>query len=264
MTNSTWFDCTNRVLGLAGLDQITDENTFDTLAMPKYQTLAKYLVLLANQMLSIRATRHFAERLIILNINAGTTDYAIDTGISPENIQLRTFFNVSTASPAKGQNREIRNWKYEEYLRKFPDQTIITRGSPQRWILLPVDRTLDSPEYKVRIYPVPDQNYSLQYQAKLNAQPLEDSGSLILWPPEYEHALWLFAWNLLERDLGEGKEGNLEQLAREAAAQVRLASGVPADVRNAPTTMRLPTFRRRFEYYNSPQSVDSTTGAVID
>lgn len=250
-------------MDLAGLDQVDDDETFDGGPLAKYQDTAKAYIRLGHQMQSLRMARHFMERRIDLLIYTGQNDYALDVGVSAEAIDLRTFFLVNPDAPQAALNAEIRNWKYEEYLRANPDPNQITTGPPLRWILLPNERTDISPVHRVRLYPIPDQNYKAQYKARLNPYPLEKAADLVAWPQEYEHVLSLFAWNLLEGNLGEGKQGDIKELAMRAAAEVKLVSGSPADVRKAPQTMRMP--RRGTAWrYNSPASVDPNTGAVID
>ena len=244
MANSTWLSATNDTLALASLDQIADANTFNNGPLTKYQYACKSYIRLGNQHLGVRVIRHFSSRLIQLLLTQGVSDYALDTGISAEMIQPHSFYN-STPAPSDAFNTYLPNWKYEEYLSTVPRPSLIPQGAPQAWILLPIDRTQSSPVSMVRIYPVPNQQYTLQYKAKINALELTDADSVLLWPPEYEHALWEFAWNLLERDLGEGKEGMIAELADQAAKQVMLLSGAPGDIRKAPRMMRLPGWRRR-------------------
>lgn len=266
MANSTWLQLTNATLLLAGLDPIPDDGTtFNVGPMAKYQDATKRFIQLGHQMMCVKAFRHFAERLIPLQGFEGQSDYPLDTGMSPEGITLRSFFNVSPNVPQSYKNTELRNWKYEEWLRRNNNPTInaTNTGPPTRWILLPLNRTALSPIHMVRLWPTPDDNYLFQYKAKLNAYPLTLDTSIVLWPQEYEHVLTMFAWDLLERDLGEGKEGNIKALADKALAEVKLVSGVPEDIRKAPRTMRLPS-RRRMGWYNSPISVDPNSGAILD
>src|SRR5579883_2023520 len=259
MANNTWFGATNEVLELGQLDPIATTTLFDnpTLNLTKYQRAARAYIRLAHMHLSVKAYKHFATRRIQLNIDSSSAIWSLDMGINPEHIKPRTFFNVSTGTIA-AQNREIRNQPYNEFKDLWPDLSKITSGPPERWILMPIDRTNISPVHTIRIYPNPDQPYQLEYQATLNAYPLKLSTDIILWPPEYEYALWEFAWDLLERGLGEGKEGRIAQMAEAAANEVRLVAGRPADVRRSLRVMRMPRapwFRRG--WYNSPASLDS-------
>jgi hypothetical protein len=265
MANNTWKGATNEVLELAQLDPILNDSDFNnpTGALSKYQRAARAFIRLGHYHLSLRAYKHFAERRIPLNIDESTPTYPIDTGINPEHIKFRKFFNVSTGTNA-AQNQEIRYYDYDRFLRENPDQSKIPTGPPERWILLPIERTDLSPVHKVRIYPNPDDNYNLEFQAALNTYPLATASDIILWPPEYEFVLWEFAWDLLERGLGEGKEGRIAQMAQEAASQVYLVAGRPQDERKKLRLMHLPgRFRNSTQYVSSPRSVDDG-GSVID
>jgi hypothetical protein len=291
MANNNWFTCTNTVLALASLDQIADEATFDSGAdnLEKYQLAAKMFVMLANQHLGLRCRRHFNKRLFSFTVqpppggwgtsinppggNAyGNCIAQLDLGIASENLTPHSFFvcnnplqvgsQGTTLDPS--QNRRLSNWKFEEFVQAYPQQQLITTNTPTRWILLPIDsgniwspNQGDDTTQWVQIYPNPDQQYTVIYQAKLNAQQVQKSTDLILFPPWYEHAIWEFAWAVLESDLGEGKEPMITQMAREAANTVELAAGTPTDIRKAPRMMRLRRRTGLAWYYNSPLSVDA-------
>lgn len=262
MVNASWFESTNEVLSLAQLDEIEDLNTFNNGPLTKYQKGAKKYIRLAHKHLSVRAYRHFATRRFQFPTNAGTAIYDLDIGLSPENIRFGTFFNVSSGTVA-AQNGKLFNKTYENFNIENPDLSKITTGAPLYWILLPIDQEEESPLHQIRLYPNPDQSYVIEYQAKLHAYELVNGDSKILWPPEYEHVLWEFSWNLLERGLGEGKEGSISMMAYQAAKEVHLVSGKPDDIRKAPRTMQIGTRRRRGAWIRSPRSVDDL-GNIID
>lgn len=264
MANASWFEATNEVLSLAQLDEIEDLTTFNNGPLSKYQKGAKKYIRLAHKHLSVRAYRHFASRRFQFPTSASTPIYELDTGLSPENIRFETFFNVTTGSAA-GQNGPIYNKKYEQFNLENPDKDKITSGAPTHWILLPSDQDEESPVHKIRLYPNPDQAYLIEYQAKLHAYELTSGDSKILWTPEYEHVLWEFAWNLLERGLGEGKEGSIAMMAYQAAKEIHLISSKPEDIRKAPRTMRMGSRRnmRQRGWIRSPRSVDDL-GNIID
>lgn len=262
MPNSTWLELTNQALHYAGLDEIDSEDDFNNGSITKYQDQTKWFIDLGHRMLTPGMTRYFLETRVELPLNAGTDTYELDTGISPENISLRTFFIISTDPLLVAQNCELRNWKYEDYKKQIPDPSKVPQGPPVRWILLPIERTDGSQVHRVKIYPTPDQDYRAEYQAKLNAYTLTEAKSITCWPKEYEHCLTSLAWALTEGALGEGKGANAEALATKAVKQVKLASGRPEDIRKTAQMMRMP--RRRRGWYNSPQSVDPATGTVFD
>ena len=276
MANSTWMQATNRVLLLSGLAPIQAAANFDSVnnsQLLKYQSTCKMFVQLAHDMLATRLTRHFAERRISFPIDppqAGQLpQYPLDVGISPEFIKEGSFFNVTqtnaTGTTSAAQNRRIHNWPYEDFILRNPDQSIIAAGAPQRWILVPIDRSVGTSQVEmIQIYPPPDQHYDLELQAKLNPPILTLNTDQILFPPRYEYALSLKSWAMVERDLGEGKEGTIEQLAQQAANEVRLSSVKPDEIRNAPRMMRIRGVRGGYQRaYNSPPSVNAQ-GQVID
>ncbi|MBY0545808.1 MAG: hypothetical protein K2W95_00815 [Candidatus Obscuribacterales bacterium] len=235
MANNTWRGATNEVLRLARLRTIASDAEFNLdSGLESEQSAAKYYVRLLHYHLSLKAVKHFASRRLQLPVSDGTGVYALDTGINPSAIAFRSFINVTAGGT---QNRELESWDYEKFSKAYPDASVIQEGAPTHWILLPLERTDESPVWKVRIFPTPDATYDIQYQAKLNAYPLTEAASVVLWPPEYEFALWEHAWSLLESGLGEGKEALIAQMAKDAIDRVMLADGVPVDNRRGVRTM---------------------------
>lgn len=270
MANPTWFETTNEVLDLASLDTISDAKAFaDSTQLEKYQAAAKAFVRLANQHLGLRANKHFAQRRIELPITPNTNIYQIDTGISPEGIAFESFMNDTKGSPQSAQNRAIKYWDYPRFQRAIPnwqDENATSTGAPTHWVLLPIDRTNDATVNKILIYPFPNDSYTLSFKAKINAPPLSKPDDPLLFPPQYIHVIWELAWGLLERDLGEGKESLIYELAAKAANEVQLVAGKLEDAGKAPRTMRMP--RRSYMssgniYISSPPSVNGF-GQVID
>lgn len=259
MANSTWLEATNEVLALSSLPRIPSADAFNDEtgdSLQKYQATTKQFVKLANMHLGVRARNHFATERFSFSTTVNTAIYELDTGLSPENIKFESFFNVTVGDNA-AQNGEVFWLDYRRFMRLYPDLSKISTGLPLQWVLLPLESDEDDPVDRIRLVPNPDAQYTLEYQAKLNAPALVDSDSKILFPPHYEHALWQFAWELLETDLGEGKEGRLGQMAREAANSVFLAAGRPPDARKAPRSMKLPSRRYRGNWIRSPLSVDA-------
>ena len=252
--------------GLAGLDEIATDAEFNNVgqgSLQKYHSVGKSIIQLAHNILFLRARSHFASRKIPLQLSTGVSDYQIDTGLDPENIKFSTFFNSTSLAPLSAKNQPLRFLDYRTYKVRYPDPNNVPTGAPEEWVLLPIERTEESPVHKVRIVPTPDAAYTLEFIAKLNAQPLTVATSKILYPPHYEHHLTILGWHLLESDLGEGKEGQLAALARQAANEVHLFSGRIPDQRKAPRSMKIRSMRSRGRAYNSPRSVDDS-GNVID
>lgn len=235
MANSTWLALTNECLRYSILKTIPGATQFnDDNQLLEYQWAAKYYVRLSHQLLTLRATKHFAQRRIQLNTESGTNTYNLDTGISASGLKFRSFWNVTAGG---SQNGEIYPLDYTRFLEDYPDQSVITTGAPKQWVLLPVERTDVSPVYKVRLIPTPDAAYELQYRAQISPYQLTEAVSIVLWPPDYEHCLTMFSWAMVERALGEGKEGVIQQLAQKAVSDVQLIAGVPEDLKRAIRTM---------------------------
>ena len=177
-----------------------------------------------------------------LPIQEGTTDYVLDTGISAEALRYHGWYNITPQSAYYGH---LKFYLYEDYMNEWADQTQVQSGPPQYVVQLPYDRALDfsagnfGPMPRVRIYPVPDANYTLQYQAALNPPVLTQSTDQILWPPAYEHGLWAWAWKYLELDLAEGRENGLEAMVDQVLTRIKLASQPASEVRKGIRMMRI-------------------------
>lgn len=230
--NSTWYQCTNSALGLAALPTIMTTASFDNNVPPlsKYQDLYKRMVDFAHRFLSERMATRFTNRKFQLPIQTGTTVYTLDTGISGEALKFQSWVNLTAGSPYA---RVLKYMRYEDFLAMWPDSTIIQSGPPEYIVQLPLDRTLDTtqPQARVQVFPVPDNSYQLQYEARLNPYQLVDSSSIILWPPEYEHALWMWVKAYGEVDLAEGREQALIPLAEQVINNVRIMSMEAEEVR---------------------------------
>jgi hypothetical protein len=270
LANSTWLEATNEVLALSSLPAIASADEFDDTtgeSLQKYHAAAKQFVKLAHMHLGVRARQHFNTERFQFQTTVNTAVYELDTGLSPEDIKFQTFFNVTTGTRAT-LNSPLMHMEYRTFKRLHPDLDQITTGAPQNWILLPkevgaVPGENDTPN-RIRIYPDPDDQYTIEFQAKLDSQPLIDNSSKILFPKHYEHVLWLFCWELLEVDLGEGKEGMLSLKAREAANQVWLAAAKHPDAKKAPRAMRIRSIMRgSTNFIRSPLSVDSN-GTLLE
>ena len=252
MSNSTWFQATNSVLQLANLPPVQNTTTFDQgistgTGLTKYQNAAAYKIDFAQRHLTLKMVTAFIKYKFQLIIFQGTTDYILDTGINAENLSYHSWFNITAGSPYA---QALRLVKYEDYTTRWPDQTVLQQGPPEFVVNLPYDRTLDTgnPQPRIRIFPIPDNTYTLQYQASLNATPLTASGSQILWPPQYEHGLWAWAWQMLEVDLAEGRDQQLLAMVDEVVSRIRVMSQNAEEVRKG---VRMPHLSGRGRRYGT-------------
>jgi hypothetical protein len=244
VANPTWLELSNDVFKLAGMAPLTASqfNSESTLEKPYIQ--GKYGVRLGHMHMSVRGPYEYAKRRIPLPLTIDEHTYEIDTGVNPSAIQFRTFFCTTAGSAA-----ELKNWTEQEFRRLYPDDENIPTGSPTHWILLAPERTDESAVWRVRIFPTPDASYQCEFKAKLIPYELTQATSVVLWPAEYRHVLIEWAWHLLERGLGEGKESYLLQLAKEAFKDVQVVAGRPDDERRAVRTMKPITHRMNYPNY---------------
>lgn len=233
MVNSTYLAATNKVLELAGQRQIASAVAFNapTTALSRVQQLARAYVDLASRYLLTRLNKRFMQREFTTGLIAGSNLYPLDPNIDSESLIFHSFFLTTT-----GVAIPLYNWDYREFRALYPDLTILPTGAPQRWILVPTvgaSNQIIDPTHNVMFYPAPDTDYTIIYQAKLNAQSLSLDTDKILFPPEYEHCLWLQGRLFLEQILGEGKDAGIERYAQQAASDVNMWGGGPDEERRA-------------------------------
>jgi hypothetical protein len=127
--------------------------------------------------------------------------------------------------------------EYREFRNIYPDFTSIETGSPEKWIIIP--KTLVNPgagivNDAIMFYPVPDAIYSIVYQAKTNATPLELSGDKVLWTQPYEHILLTHAGMFLEDIMGQNKGALMTSYAQKALSEYNFwVSHGPEEQRSA-------------------------------
>jgi len=248
--NSTWIEATNSVLNLAQLPTVKSVAAFNAGQIAKYQTAAKYKIDFAQRHLGLSMTTAMSNAKFQLPIQQGVADYVLDIGISAEAIKYHSWYNT-TANSSYAQH--LKFMLYEDYMDMWPDQTptVIQSGPPQYVVQLPYDRSLDfapgatEPMPRVRIYPIPDAQYNLEYQGRLNAYSLTQASDQILWPKAYEHGLWSWAWKLLEVDLAEGREASLDALVDQVVSRIKVASQAASEVRKGVRMMSMNYGRRR-------------------
>jgi hypothetical protein len=240
MAFSNWFSATNSVLQLAQLPVIASTTVFDSGVLTKYQNAAKYKIDFANRHLALKVQTTMSNRKFTITTTAGTQAYALNTGILSENLKYHSWYNITAGSPYYGPLKLV---KYEDYMDMWADQTIVQQGPPLYMVQVPYDGTTDTPALGLNpmiwCYPIPDAVYTLQYQAHLNYNPLTASGSLISWPPQYEHGLWSWAWKFLEIDLAEGREQMLDALVDDVVTRIKVASQTAEEVRKGVRMLKL-------------------------
>lgn len=261
MANSTWLQATNRLLRNSGLPEIDSSDSFNSPSagqMTRYQLCAREYIAIVHEMVSVDLPVNFARRAFQLNIdNIAGPIYNLSSDMSVESITYDSFRNLSPAPPGPGV---LRNWTYEYFTKRYADVSFIESGAPTHYIFLPVAQTDISPIYKVRFFPNPDRAYTIEYIAQLNPYPLVNADSVILWTPEYEHALINTARFSLEEILGEGKAGSLYAVAQRAIQKVRQKATASKAEKKAVRMKKMFVRRGAFGYYDSPPDSDAPYG----
>lgn len=259
MANHTWISLTNAVLRGSGLVEIPDDSvTFNSPnagLMTRYQLAARECVRLVHEQVCVDLPVGFARRRFTLNIDdTQGAIYPLDTGISVESQTFDSFRNLSASPAGPGV---LRNWTYEYFTKRYPDITQIYTGAPTHYINLPPLSTDESPVYRIRVFPTPDQAYTLEYVAQLNRYELLLDTTAVLWPPEYEHVIIKMARFDLEDLLGEGKAGSLGLQAYKLYEKARQKATQPRSERKGVRMKKLFNRRGARGYYNSPPDDDA-------
>jgi hypothetical protein len=229
MANSVYGDTVNKILELSGQGQIAQADFADRSKLTRFQVQCKAFTDLANRMLLVKMNERFMQREFSMPLTSGIQEYELSTLISAENPLWHSFFLTTS-----GNAVPLYNWDYREFRSVYPDLSIVPSSIPRYWILIPTqESSIPNSTHTIRFYPNPDRNLTVRYQAKLNAQPLVNYTDGILWPVEYEHALWLQGRLFLEQALGEGKESNIEAYAQTALDQIKSVASAPAEQRQA-------------------------------
>lgn len=255
MANSSWRTLTNNVLRQSGLPEISSDSIFDQSGvgvLTRYQSCAKEYIRHIHEMWSVDLPVDFARRKFQLNTAAGQAIYPLDTGMSPESLTFDGFRCITTGYAGK-----LYNYTYEYFSTKYTDVTMIPQGSPTHYTILPIDRTNQSAVYNVRIHPIPDRSYALEYIAQLNPYQLQFAADLVLWPPEYNHILEGLARADLEDILGEGKSGGVGAAAYRAYQKMRQKASRPSAERKAIRMQKMFNRSRSTGYYPSPNDADA-------
>lgn len=247
MANSTLRAAVNRVLLMKRLIAVDDDDVFNDDSQLGSDVVAlKVFFDLANRLLITRMNERFLEREFQLNLVLGTNTYDLDAGISSESLTYHSFINTTT-----GSARPILGWQggYASFKEAYPDETTISSAAPQLWVLYPITAGAAGPTHKVRFYPNPDANYNIVYRAKLNMVPLLLAADVLLFPPEYEHVLWMYGKALLEAEMGAGGEDVTFELASKAVEAVKEWASGPLETRPSQRlAVRMQSTRRRRKY----------------
>jgi len=217
-SNSDWFTCTNSALEASGQTQISSRTNFNNpiSSLNRVQGLMRRFIQICDMSLNVkRFNRDTTQEFVITTQAANasvqsTFQYALDSSVSVENLRYLSFFNITPQGSSQAPlGTPLFNWDYREFRRVYPDFTAITDyQTPTRWIILP--KNLSQPQGitqdMIMFWPLPDQAYTIVYQAQQFANQLVNDYDPVLWKPQYEHVLWQYAKAMLQGQLGEGQE----------------------------------------------------------
>lgn len=249
MANSTWFQTTNKILELKGQLQISSADNFNNpiTGLTRIQSQTRAFVDLCDRLLNVKRNNRDTSQEFALTTQVGNPDilstytYQLDASISIESIRYWSFFNTTPQSDDAGSTTSISaqgiyNMPYREFRRRWPDFTSIPLSPPVLWVIMPkslMQGGVGIVNDTILFYPIPDAVYTIQYQAKTNAVPLQLDTDPILWSPQYEHVLWTWAGAWLEDALGEGKGQMAQYYAERALSEYLFWAAGPDEERKA-------------------------------
>jgi hypothetical protein len=228
---SSWLETTNYILEMAGQLQVTSAINFNNpiTNLTRIQSQTRRFVDVVDRLLNRKIYNRDNLQEFQLQLQPGnpqilsTYVYPLDPSTRMENIRYYSFFNITPQSTTSSGTttvyaQQLFNKEYREFRAEWPDFTAMDTGPPQLWIIMP--KTLATPGVgiqsdQIAFYPVPDQNYTVVYQASLKAVPLLLDTDPVLFTKDNEDVIWHWGRMFLEEALGEGKG----QLAQYYAAQ---------------------------------------------
>lgn len=252
--NSTWMDATNVTLEMTGQLQITSAAEFNdpVNSLTRIQSQARRFIDVSDRLLNLKLYNRDNIQEYQLLTHTGNPDiqstytYALTAGTRMEFIRYGSFYNATPQNVTlSGETtifaQPLNNMPYREFRQTYPDFTAITTGPPQWWIIMPkslapaadgtagVGITVD----QIMFYPIPDQQYTIIYEAAVVATPLVNATDPILFSPDNEHVLWNWGKAFLEDALGEGKGQSAQYYAEMCLRDYNWRMSGPEEERRA-------------------------------
>lgn len=246
--NSTYFNSVNRVLREEGKDPILTEDAFNSGAVDRVQLQAILFYDHCNRMAARRLNKLFTNRVFTFNTVEDQADYELDELTHLEGIRFH-----SVRCNTTGAARPLNNIPYDEYRDSlYPDLSLVPSGKPTDWVACYSNSAMGTERgNKIKISPVPDGIYEIEFIAKIVVPPLLLAADFIYFPPEYEDVMWTWTQNWLRQKLG--KDASMDDYAREAIDSVRAWGTAPPDVRQAARiNIRIGGGRRTSYKYDTP------------
>lgn len=176
-----------------------------------------------NKMLIRHLNKNFTQRLFTFNTADGVAVYPLDL-----TTQLEGILYHSVRCNTTGANRPLQHMAYNLFRETYTDLTTVNSGKPIYWTdLISGAAVGNTRENSIRLTPIPDDIYEIEYAAKLVAENLITHDQTILWPVETEDVLITWAGAMLENKLGVDK--NLDDYAQMALDDVRAWYERPID-----------------------------------
>jgi hypothetical protein len=266
---NSWLTTTNYILELSGQQQILTSAAFNNPIQDcsRVQQQCRRFVDFCDRMLNVPRNNRDTVQEFQIQTQTGnpliqsTFTYYLDNSVSVENVRYLSFFNITPQYQTETGlttvfAQQLWNKEYREFRQDYPDFTAINIGPPQNWIILPKSLVAGGPgiiQDAIIFFPIPDQQYLINYQAKTNATPLQLDTDPILWDTRYEHILWKWGQALLEDALGEGKSQGAQYYAERALSEYNDWVAGPEEERRAVRTgMKIfgPLRGRRVNFYS--------------
>lgn len=245
MANSTWFQTTNYILELAGQIQVSSSINFNNpiTGLNRIQSQVRRFVDMCNRMLARKIynrdrIQEFQLLTRVGNPNVQTSfTYTLDSSIRMESLRYLSFYNITSQGTGNPVGSiPLYNVEYREFREKYPDFTQIPTGPPINWIIMPKSLIGGGAGIQLEtiiFFPIPDNVYTINYQAGVKIVPLLLDTDSILFAPDNEDVLWNWGLAFLEDALGEGRGQTMQYYAEQVLKDYMWRMAGPEEERRA-------------------------------
>ncbi len=212
---ATWQGEVDNALILSGQAKTGTASDFNSDVMDKIQVQAKYAYRRAYLRIWREGRFRFLERQYTISAVANTSDYSVNSATIPE-LFVEDSFCIS--APTASVKPRLYFMSYQDYQDGFPAGNGTGRSSPDYWVVLPPD---GSGTDKIRLYPTPNDSYTVSYRAYLKPVTPTAATDTIVFPDDVKDILQEFAQVYIESLLSEGKAGDFASLLETALTAVK-------------------------------------------
>lgn len=191
---------------------------FGTNNETKYQRQMRRFFEVCHEMILCRMNEPWLQRRFEMPLTSGTAVYPLDNSVAIEGLVPHSFILLGLGSA--GWLRPY-SGGYNAWKSVYHDDSLVTSAQPIWWLEVPTEASAVRRTNNIRFDPMPDADYTCEYQAKINAPTPTAIDDELVWPDEYVHVIQLAAGRLLEWSFQSGGEMSILDLAQQAVQSVK-------------------------------------------